>query len=82
MIKMGWEGMQGVKEGNRQHRAHCCGHKIGQATKICAGLRPRAVPAEIVGGRRRQEGAARWREASSKRQSKASIIERIRAALR
>ena len=50
--------------------------------KISAGLRPRAVPAEIVGGRRRQEGAARWREASSKRQSKASIIERIRAALR
>ena len=43
------------------------------AQKISAGLRPRAVPAEIVGGRRRQEGAARWREASSKRQCKASM---------
>ena len=60
-------------------------YTMHHAQKISAGLRPRAVPAEIVGGRRRQEGAARWREASSKRQSKASIrcdIERIRAALR
>ena len=33
-------------------------HEMHPAQKNCAGLRQRAVPGEIVGGRRRQEGAA------------------------
>ena len=36
-------------------------HKMHPAQKICAGLRPRAVPSFILWGRWRQEGAAGWR---------------------
>ena len=36
-------------------------HEMHPAQKICAGLRPRAVPSFILWGRWRQEGAAGWR---------------------